>query len=120
MAFIALTLLVIILFLLVIAALLAGAVGIAYTLRWVWPAIDLGSATIVGLMALLVTIQLARRFIILVSGEEIKTDDDVDEDEDEDEEENEEEARRIRRAIWRVQPDTEVYIPKRRRRRRRG
>jgi hypothetical protein len=115
MAVIALTLLAIILFLLVIAALLAGAVGIAYVLRWVWPVIDHGSATIVGLMALLVTIQLARRFISLTSSAETETGDEEDEEED-----YEEEARRVRRLLWRVQPDTEVHIPKRRRRRRRG
>lgn len=115
MAFIALTLLAIILFLLVIATLLAGAVGVAYVLRWVWPAIDPGSAAIVGLMALLVTIQLTRRVIVLASSEETETG-----EEEEEEEEKEEESRRVRRALWRVSPDTEVYIPKRRRRRQRG
>jgi hypothetical protein len=115
MALIALVLLAIVLFLLTIAALLAGAVGIAYVLRWVWPAIDPGSATIVGLMALLVTIQLARRFISLMPSEEVET-----EEEDDDDDNDEEEARQIKRVLWRVRPDAEVYIPKRRRRKRRG
>lgn len=111
-----LILLTIILFLLVIAAILAGAVGIAYVLRWVWPAIDPGSATIVSLIALLVTLYLAWQLISLAP---IKATG-IDDDEEDNDEDDEEEARRTRRAIWRIQPDTEVYRPKRRRRKRRG
>jgi hypothetical protein len=111
-----LILLAIILLLLVISAMLAGAIGIAHVLRWAWPAIDPGSATIVGLMALLVTIQLAKRLISLASREETEADEDEDKG---DEDVDVEEARRIRRVMWRVRPDTEAYIPKRRRRRRR-
>ncbi|MCI0391817.1 MAG: hypothetical protein MOB07_23990 [Acidobacteria bacterium] len=105
------------LFLLGLAAMLGGAVGIAYVLRWVWPAIDLGSATIAALIALLATSYLAGRVINAVSREEIETDDDDDNDDDGD---DDDEASRIRRGIWRVPPTKEVYVQKRRRRGRRG
>jgi membrane protein implicated in regulation of membrane protease activity len=117
MALFILIILAITLFLLALTAMLAGAVGAAYVLRWVWPAIDLGSATIACLIALLATSYLAGRFINVVSREEIETDDDDDNDDDGD---DDDEASRIRRALWRVPPTKEVYVQKRRRRGRRG
>jgi len=107
-----LILLAIVLVLLVVAGMLAGAVGIAYVLRWVWPAIDLGSATIAGLIALLVTVYLAGRVIVAVSREEVETDDDDDDDDDD--------TVRGRQVLWKVQPAKEFPGPRRRRRRQRG
>jgi len=115
MELVILILLIVILFLLVIAAMLAGAVGIAFVLRWVWPAIDPGSATIAGLIALLVTAYLTGRVISLVSREEVELDEDNDDDDDDDDL-----TVRGRQVLWKVQPAKGISGQRRRRRRQRG
>jgi membrane protein implicated in regulation of membrane protease activity len=109
-------LLLILVFLLVIAAMLAGAVGIAYALRWVWPAIDLGSATIVGLISLLAAIYLASRVARASARDKTGTNGDEDDEQDEDDEE----LVRRRRMLLQEASDEDFPVPRRRRRRRRG